>query len=186
MKVLFLDLDGVLNTFTSRRRKGLSYYSDIIDEDKLRHIKEIVKKTECEIVLTSSWRKYWNNRGTQIDSAGKAIQNAFNSLGLTIYSKTPVIENAYRNQEIVSWLKNNGMVEQYVILDDKDFQWSEDLRRHWVACSDETGFTATQIDVAVNILNGNLLPADADSNSSGMGIFWKFRKWATLFFRKGT
>lgn len=56
MKVIFLDVDGVLNTPSSERRSG-EYIG--IDGDKTKLLADIVKRTNAEIVLVSTWKKYW-------------------------------------------------------------------------------------------------------------------------------
>ena len=56
MKVIFLDVDGGLNTPSSERRSG-EYIG--IDGDKTKLLADIVKRTNAEIVLVSTWKKYW-------------------------------------------------------------------------------------------------------------------------------
>ena len=55
MKVIFLDIDGVLNTPSSESRCG-EYIG--IDDEKVKKLKKIVEKTKAEIVLISTWKKY--------------------------------------------------------------------------------------------------------------------------------
>ena len=56
MKVIFLDIDGVLNEEKSRSRccgyKG-------IDDNKAKNLASIVKATGAEIVLISTWKDDW-------------------------------------------------------------------------------------------------------------------------------
>ena len=56
MKVIFLDIDGVLNTNSDRE----------ISDDKLKLLSELVSKTGADVVLSSSWRNWWNNPKTNI------------------------------------------------------------------------------------------------------------------------
>lgn len=49
MKVIFLDFDGVMNTFNDK----------ILQDDKLALLAEIVDKTQAKIVLSTSWREHW-------------------------------------------------------------------------------------------------------------------------------
>lgn len=51
MKIIFLDIDGVLNTNSDRN----------ISDEKLIFLSELVSKTGAEIVLSSSWRNWWNH-----------------------------------------------------------------------------------------------------------------------------
>ena len=52
MKFLFLDVDGVLNTVDSLRTHGWKHHP----QEKLDLLNEIVAKTGCKIILSSSWR----------------------------------------------------------------------------------------------------------------------------------
>lgn len=51
MKVIFLDIDGVLNTNSDRN----------ISDEKLKLLSELITKTKSEVVLSSSWRNWWNH-----------------------------------------------------------------------------------------------------------------------------
>ena len=55
MKILFLDIDCVLNSREYDCRRNWNDQTNI-DETRLPLVKEIVKKTGAEIVLTSTWR----------------------------------------------------------------------------------------------------------------------------------
>lgn len=59
MKVLFLDIDGVLclpQQYGSRFKKGVTF--DSWDNKCIRALNEIIKETDCEIVISSDWREY--------------------------------------------------------------------------------------------------------------------------------
>ena len=61
MKVIFLDIDGVLNcqdTFIKRyeKKKITGYYELEIDIDMVKRLAKIVEETNSLIVLSSSWR----------------------------------------------------------------------------------------------------------------------------------
>ena len=58
MKIVFLDIDGVLNSLNYRRRMGMQYFSDMIDRRKMPLLKKIVEATNAKIVLSTTWRKY--------------------------------------------------------------------------------------------------------------------------------
>jgi hypothetical protein len=102
-KILFLDIDGVLNkkdNFNPNRKDSLwpidSYCAFLAGKIQL--------DTECEIVLSSSWR--WHPDG--IKEAKKIVD---------IIDITPKI-NASRGEEIGAWLEEHPDVERYAILDD--------------------------------------------------------------------
>lgn len=183
MNIIFLDIDGVLNCSSFRLemfRRG--DYSVGIEAHLIARLKRIVNETGAAIVLISSWRKFWMHNGS-VDNAGKRIETAFASAGLIIRDKTPVLHGGSRSQEIEQWLNNKPYVEHYVILDDNDFAWSRVLRRHWVCCPDDTGLTDSLADIAIQILNGDLLPIKKSDLFPARGIRGRLRKWLTIFQR---
>ena len=75
MKIIFLDIDGVLNSAAYRSQLGMRYFSEIIDRRKMPLLQKIVKETDAQIVLTSTWRKFWNPGEKQLDPAGQYIHD---------------------------------------------------------------------------------------------------------------
>lgn len=109
MKVLFLDIDGVLNS----HRSAIAFGGFPFDVDAHRHrfdevavvlIRNIVRIAGAQIVLSSSWRqdKDWERIGS--------------SLQLPIMDRTPVMGGP-RGEEIAAWLAGHE-VERYAIVDD--------------------------------------------------------------------
>lgn len=159
MKILFLDIDGVLNSSAYRTQMGMQYFSEIIDRRKMPLLKHIVEETGAEVVLSSTWRKFWNPGENQLDPAGQYIHHIFREYGLWIHSKTPVLERAGRNEEIQAWLEQYPYIDGYVILDDKDFGWSDALRAHFVQTGlNGDGLEEIQVQQAIDVLKGKLLP----------------------------
>ena len=159
MKVIFLDIDGVLNSSAYRSRMGMQYFSELIDRRKMPLLKQIVEETGAEIVLSTSWRKYWNPGEKQLDPAGQHIADLFREHGLWIYSKTPVLENAGRSAQIQAWLNQHPHVDGYVILDDKDFGLPGTLRAHFVQTDlGGDGLEESQVRQVIQVLKGNLPP----------------------------
>ena len=56
IKVIFLDVDGVLNDQASNSKCG--FYTGI-DDKKVKRLRAIVEATNAKIVLVSSWKKHW-------------------------------------------------------------------------------------------------------------------------------
>lgn len=129
MNIIFLDIDGVLNTNESFKKE---YYRSKelnrdriypIDEVRLLYLLEIVKLTDAKIVLTSSNRlnfiKY-DNKLIPLNGIGKDIINSFNRHNLSIYDITPYDNNRIKGNEIKMWLENNNNVDNYIIIDDEE------------------------------------------------------------------
>lgn len=129
MNIIFLDIDGVLNTSDSFKKE---YYKSKelnrsriypIDEDRLLYLLEIVNLTNSKIVLTSSNRINFikiNNKLIPLNEIGKDIINSFNKHNLSIYDITPYDNNRVRGNEIKMWLDNNSNVDNYIIIDDEE------------------------------------------------------------------
>ena len=75
MKVIFLDVDGVLNCNKSKSRCNLCVG---IDADKIKRLKEIIDETGAYIVLTSTWKDYYVvGAYKQTEKFAKYLNNKF-------------------------------------------------------------------------------------------------------------
>ena len=111
MKVIFLDIDGVLNTKDYRENPDVDYFEHPISEIHMCLLEYLVKTTGAKIVLSSTWREYWKKGKTQSDPFGVYINKLFSKYGLEIYDKTPELRD--RSDEIDAWKKlHQGEVEE--------------------------------------------------------------------------
>lgn len=108
MKVVFLDVDGVLNNFGLISRYGFEY----IDEGCVAFLAQIVKSTGAEIVLSSSWRRHENDLSL--------VRTALRASCLEIKDCTPWLNGRARIYEIKQWLDGHPEVEKFAILDDDE------------------------------------------------------------------
>lgn len=149
MLIIFLDFDGVLNSkkyIASKNESGVCF-----DPECLNLLKEIVLKTNAKIVLTSSWREHWDKDEKLCDETGVFINEAFNSLGLKIFDKTPSL-NLRREQEIKEWLNKNNNVDNFVVLDDM-LLGADFLKGHFVKTSFYiNGLNEENVKEAITIL----------------------------------
>ena len=114
MKVIFLDVDGVLNSdeyFDRIQNLDIEGIESEIDINKVKLLKKAVDTTGAKVVLSSSWR-YTKN--------ALALKKLLADYGIHITDSTPVVEHK-RGLEIRTWLENNNNVENFVILDDEVF-----------------------------------------------------------------
>ena len=119
MKVIFLDIDGVLNH--EQHYKWLmetdeptpmqrTYPYTEFNPESCRLLREIIWETGAQIVVSSSWR---------LDGEAR-LNSLFKRFGLPrIYSITPCL-NTERGIEIGVWLAAHPEVTNYVILDDDE------------------------------------------------------------------
>ena len=54
-KVIFLDIDGVLNDESTKSFKKKIF----VEEIRVKRLKDIVQATQAKIVMSSSWRHYF-------------------------------------------------------------------------------------------------------------------------------
>lgn len=160
MKVIFLDIDGVLNCATSKSScidddgrviKG-------IDSDKVKRLAKIVEATGAQIVLSSDWKDGWSKYYTSPKpSHAKYLDNHLYKKGkLTIKDKTPITYKGtwFRGEEIITYLKTHRDIENYVILDDTfydDFA-NKEIEEHLVLTNREVGLTDGDVKNAIKIL----------------------------------
>lgn len=135
MKVIFLDIDGVLND-----QMWLHLFMDTeIDKTRVARLAEIVKATGAVIVLSSSWRVLPDELD-EIDMwVWEQLVDALREYDMFIYDRTPVI-GMDRPLEIKTWLdQHKGQVETFVSLDD-DFH-KEDYAKYGIEdCLIKTSF----------------------------------------------
>ena len=134
-KVVFLDIDGVLNDEGTNYRKGV-----IIDREMVKCLQTIVTETAAEIILTSSWRldylRFVEAGYKTTDKELIELDTALTDAGLTVRGIVPITSwsgPSSRPAEICTWLEAIP-VSKYVILDDDDFwMWEEyGLKDHLV------------------------------------------------------
>ena len=121
MKVIFLDIDGVLNCQNSKS----SYFGIMgIDNKKVEALKSVVDKSGAKIVLISSWRTGWEKtfkekQGYMANYLDKKLKSA----GLYIIDKIDDY-TAMRGDGILKWLENKE-VENFVILGDEVWDYEK-------------------------------------------------------------
>jgi hypothetical protein len=108
MKVIFLDVDGVLNNWAGLCEYGIHY----IDSEKVSLLKTIVCATDAKIVLSSTWRI--------LKEDFDMVKVVLLSQGMKIYDVTPQTFGGHRGHEIGLWLEEKAClpVNKYAILDD--------------------------------------------------------------------
>lgn len=127
MKIIFLDIDGVLNSETYEASCNEECGDGYIDLSRVKLLADIVNATGAKIVLTSSLRMDWDKNRDLCDKDGKYINQCLDRYGLYITDKTPFFSLfTERRKEILSWLLNHhSEVEGFVIIDDMNYGWGE-------------------------------------------------------------
>ncbi|MFA6325217.1 MAG: HAD domain-containing protein [Candidatus Paceibacterota bacterium] len=141
-KIIFLDIDGVLNCCTTKERhRGFIG----IDEKKIKIFKRILEETNAKVVLSSTWRLIDENLNHVKDKV-------CDILDITPYiAYEPNIPR--RGTEIDRWYQEHkNEIEEYVILDD-DPDILEHQLENWWQTFWEDGLTEAQADLIIRFLN---------------------------------
>lgn len=154
--VLFLDIDGVLNSTEWVRGLNLAQIQAIeelierrarqwIDSATLRRLERILDATGATIVLSSTWRLFG------LEHVNAVLARAgFNRPITYLTGRRP---DSHRGREIGEWLLEIGYnVERFVILDDDSFDISDTWPRQFVHTSGEVGLTDEAASRAVRLM----------------------------------
>ena len=104
-RIIFLDIDGVLNCKRTPNPRKLPY---IVDPPLLERFKRLVDQTGVDVVLSSTWR---------YDPAGLFSAKHW---GIPFIDVIPDMPQKPRRDEILAWLKTQGQVRRFAVLDDED------------------------------------------------------------------
>jgi hypothetical protein len=142
-RVLFLDVDGVLNQ--------CGHHQDVLTA-KAAMVRRIVEQTGCTIVVSSTWRRY--------DDLLGLLKKLLRQAEVEIAGCTPCLdrrtaEGVYiateRGEEIQAWLDENPGVDRFVILDDAADM--AHLVGHLVQTDSSVGLTEELADETIRRLN---------------------------------
>ena len=166
MKVIFLDIDGVLNTqdWHSRMTKDTprDEFGWVFDPVAVENLAHIIKETGASIIISSSWkflglaklREMWKIRnlpGIVLDITPNTISDEL----LLNANLDEMKLGVCRGNEIKEWLsKHKGEVSNYVIIDDFDDLLPEQ-DDHVVLTDTLIGITVFDAKKAISILNRN-------------------------------
>jgi hypothetical protein len=110
MKILFLDIDGVLNSSRSCEAYGDYPHSyskyELFDDVAVNLIRKICTEHNVSVVLSSTWR--YDKKWTRLTE----------TLKLPIIDITPRKLSSQRGEEIQMWLNDHQEVSKYAIIDD--------------------------------------------------------------------
>jgi hypothetical protein len=118
MKVIFLDIDGVLNVIP----QGYDDFGGIFHSNFVDNLRRIIDETGAQIVVSSSWRfsgitkikDMWYVRNLP----GKVIDVTVDTRDLIRQGKFKFHDEIMRGHEIQEWIDKTPELENYLILDD--------------------------------------------------------------------
>ena len=142
MKLLFLDIDGVMTTDegTIDNEKLYSFSSSCVGI-----LNEILSSNNVKIILTSSWRTVFD-----VEKQCRIFKE--NGVKQLPMGQTKDLGYKYRNLEIKSYLENRK-VESFVILDDMQI---EGFDENFVLVDPRKGLSEEYVERINEILNKNI------------------------------
>lgn len=168
-KIIFLDLDGVLNTEHNQNMlmyQGKAWkdkHGAFFDPEVVAELKRIVEETRADIVIESSWKylgleamqQMWSDRnmpGNVID-----VTPSYASDNWLLHADLDDVDSErtqWKGVEIASWIADNLHGEvRYVIIDDEYVILDSQLP-HFILTNPYDGITPGLADRAIKILNG--------------------------------
>ena len=175
MKVLFLDIDGVLNSenwfayriycvknnmvnilmnFVDTDDRNIKHKLTMLDDRAIANLNRIIEETGCKVVLSSSWR-------SSIESENIFTQDLLKLKGFKyeFYDVTPRLWfsdfSIRRGEEIKFWLDKESEkheIESFVILDDDSDMLPEQMN-NFIHVDGQVGLTDRDVLTAIEILN---------------------------------
>jgi hypothetical protein len=157
MKVIFLDIDGVLNNAYTKDKAPSGIKG--IDNRNLQRLAQIVKETGAAIVLCSDWGLVLGDNGIPSAATGDIdyLHKKFKLFNLSIFDQ---ITPYYCGMEvaITTYLKENQDISNCVVIA-KDIIYTSNDQYHFLFVQSywdtaEHGLSNSKMKKAIAILNG--------------------------------
>lgn len=162
-KILFLDIDGVLNSnFWNENHQREISDGTLIDAEKVSLLARLIKKTNSKIVLHSGWRSWFDPELKPLRIEARRLIELLEKENLHIDGTTPDLTteeirktkkfSLVKADEILLYLKTHPDVTGWVVLDDLDLHNAQ-VMQHQVKPDQATGLTAHDVEKAIEILS---------------------------------
>ncbi len=169
MNVIFLDIDGVLNSEAMLRKldtkhRELGHHERCecyrlerqIDPEAVVRLNRLIEATNAKIVVSSSWRLLMDPPELHRVLVGHGLVGEI--IGETpdgpndpAFASYGPIDRIFRGNEIAHWLKQHPEVERFVILDDCSDM--DHLKHRLVQTDCEEGLLDEHVELAINMMS---------------------------------
>lgn len=161
-RVIFLDIDGVLNAafWNQNHQKEISD-GHLIDRDKVKLLAQLIDRADAQIILHSGWRFWFDEEKKPLCTEAERLVEMLAEEGLVIAGFTPDLTteeirrtkkfSLVKADEILLWLKMNEDVEGWVVLDDLELH-NTCVKGHQVKTDQTVGLSLEDVDEAVEML----------------------------------
>lgn len=149
MKVVFLDIDGVLNTPGNYMDPVRG--TDALENDLVKRARLVCRPADVYWVLSSTWRLAYGLAQT----VAALQRHGWPEAKEKNLGETPSYPNLPRGAEIRAWLGHHPDITEYVIIDDDPNAGDgHDIDRRHVRTIGSVGLTMRNCQNAIDKLNG--------------------------------
>ena len=158
MKVIFLDVDGVLNS----KEFFKNNQNEVVDRTNVKTIRNIIDKTGAIIVMSSGWKLWFDENMMPKHQYSQVLYDIFCEFGIGFFDKTPDFSTEeiritktfshVKAEEIIAWLGEHKDVSRYAVLDDLDLR-NEEINSHLVRANALVGITEENGKRVIDMLN---------------------------------
>lgn len=156
MKIILLDVDGVLNSdLWNENHKKEKENGILIDEEKVKLLSKLIKLTGAKIVLHSGWRFWFDENLSPIRKESEILAKILKNNAIEIYDFTPDLTteeirksgkfSLSKPKEILLWLSGHSDISTWVVIDDIVLN-DETIQKHQIAPDSKIGLTYTDIE----------------------------------------
>ena len=153
-KVIFLDIDGVLNLIY--KDSSFDEYGQIFNKTCVDNFKSIIEQTNAKIIVSSTWKdsglsimkEMWINRNLP----GEVIDITPSAQDVVDHGIEPYMDLVSRGSEIELWMIKNDFKGNYIIIDDvRDFTIEQS--KYLIKTNSMIGLTKEDSVKSINLLN---------------------------------
>ncbi len=161
-KVIFLDIDGVLNSnfWNADHQREISD-GKYIDVGKVKLLSKLVERAGASIILHSGWRFWFGDDLKPLRPEAGYLASLLGNEGMEVAGMTPDLTteeirrtkkfSKVKADEILMWLKNHPETERWVVIDDLELH-NDEIAKYQVMTDSECGLTDADVEKALEIL----------------------------------
>ena len=151
MKIVLLDVDGILNNKYTRTVTFDGWC--FVDDFLVARLKRIIDATGAKIVLSSTWRIGWNREDeSKNEPFFNQLRDKLKEYGMEIWDALPLPLQPNRGLAIAEWFESHKDldIESFIILDD----WYDMgiYRDHLIWINGNIGLTDEDVVEAINYM----------------------------------
>ena len=161
-KVIFLDIDGVLNSnFWNDNHQNEISDGTLIDEEKIKLLGNLVRSTDAKIILHSGWKFWFDSYLNPLREEAAKLKNLLLEEGIYIEGVTPDFStdeirrtkkfSLVKAKEVLGWLDKHNDVSEWIVIDDLDLH-SAEIEKFQIKTNASIGLTIENVNEAKMLL----------------------------------